>query len=137
MAGFGVNVYGDQRLIRTLRKANLDVKQLTAINRGAASTVAAAARVRAPLGVKSRKSKKRYRPGKLRASIRPGATTRAGVIRAGGPRVKYAQAIHWGWPKRNIQPSYFISDAAIETEPVWIKDYVKHMNQVVKSVRGL
>ncbi|MGP5928908.1 hypothetical protein [Corynebacterium glyciniphilum] len=137
MAGFGVNVYGAQRLTRTLKKADLDVKRLTRINRQAASTVAAAARLRAPLGVKTSKSRKRYRPGKLRASIRAGATTRAGVIRAGGTRVKYAQAIHWGWPKRNIQPDYYISDAAIATEPVWIKDYESHMNKVVKSVKGV
>ena len=137
MAGFGVNVYGANRLIRTLRKADLDVKQLKTINKQAASTVAAAARVRAPVGVKSRKSNKRYRPGKLSKSVRAGATNRAGVIRAGSKRVPYATPIHWGWPKRNIKPNYFISDAALATEPVWVKEYEQHMAKVVKSVKGV
>lgn len=144
MAGFGVNVYGANRLIRTLRKADLDVKQLKTINKQAANTVSAAARIRVPVGVKSRKSSKRYRPGKLSKSIRAGATNRAGVIRAGSKRVPYANPIHWGWKGTdsrgrhlNIQPNYFISDAALATEPVWVKEYEQHMAKVVKSVKGV
>lgn len=137
MAGFGVQVHGGQRLTRTLRKAGHDVKQLTRINKQAAGVVTVAAKARAPHGIKTRKSRKRYRPGKLSRSIRAGATTKAGVIRAGSTRVPYANAIHWGWPRRNIKPNPFISEAAQATEAVWIKQYEAHMNKVVRSVKGI
>lgn len=134
---FGVNVYGANRMIRTLKKAGLDAGQLKQINREAANTVTAAARLRVPVGVKGPKSRKRYRPGKLAKSIRAGATQKAGVIRAGSSRVPYALPIHWGWPKRNIKPNYFISDAAVASESVWIKAYESHMNKLVRSVKGV
>lgn len=138
MAKFGVTVQGGARLRSTMKKAGLDVKELTSINKQAASTVTAAARATAPVGKPSRK-RGRGRPksgGALKASIRAGATTKAGVIRAGGSRVPYANVQHWGWPARNIRPQYFISDAAIRTEPVWVKEYEKHMNAVIKKVKG-
>lgn len=138
MAKFGVNVQGGARLRSTMRKAGVDVKQLTVINKQAAATVTTAARATAPVGKPSRK-RGRGRPksgGALKASIRAGATTKAGVIRAGGARVPYANVQHWGWPARNIRPQYFISDAAIRTEPVWVKEYEKHMNAVIKQVKG-
>jgi len=138
MAKFGVTVQGGARLRSSMKKAGMDVKQLTAINKQAASTVSAAARATAPVGKPSRK-RGRGRPksgGALKASIRPGATTKAGVIRAGGARVPYANVQHWGWPARNIRPKYFISDAAIRTEKVWVKQYEKHMNDVIRKVKG-
>lgn len=137
MATFGVNVRGGERLARTMRKAGMDVGVLKQANRQAADTVAGAARGTAPVGIKSAKSRKRYRPGKLSKSVRAGATAKAGVIRAGGGRVPYANAIHWGWPKRNIQAQHFLSEAAIATEPVWVPRYEAHMNKVIKQVRGL
>lgn len=138
MAKFGVQVKGGARLRSTMRKAGMDVKQVSAINREAAETVATAARARAPIGKPSRK-RGRGRPksgGALKASIRAGATTKAGVIRAGSSRVPYANVQHWGWPKRNIQPKYFISQAAIDTEPVWVRNYERKMNDVIKKVKG-
>ena len=138
MAKFGVQVQGGARLRSTMRKAGMDVKELKAINKQAASTVTAAARATAPVGKPTRK-RGRGRPksgGALKKSIRAGATTKAGVIRAGGARVPYAAVQHWGWPSRNIRPKYFISDAAIRTEKVWVKEYEKHMNDVIKKVKG-
>lgn len=138
MAKFGVQVQGGARLRSTMRKAGMDVKELKAINKQAASTVTAAARATAPVGKPTRK-RGRGRPksgGALKKSIRAGATTKAGVIRAGGARVPYANVQHWGWPSRNIRPKYFISDAAIRTEKVWVKEYEKHMNDVIKKVKG-
>ena len=138
MGKFGVQVVGGKRLRASMKRAGIDVKQLTAINKSAANTVAIAAKARAPLGKPGRKSGRGRpkAPGALKASIRPGATTRAGVIRAGGARVPYANPQHWGWPKRNIRPKYFISDAAIATEPVWVREYEKKMNDVIKKVKG-
>lgn len=139
MATFGVQVHGGDELRRTMRKAGLDVKELTAINKRAASTVATAAKARAPIGKPSaRRGRGRPKaPGSLQRSIRPGATTKAGVIRAGSSRVPYANVQHWGWPKRNIRPKHFISDAAIATEPVWVADYERHMRAVIRQVKGV
>lgn len=138
MARFGVNVTGGRRLRSTMKKAGMDVKQLTAINKEAAGIVAGAAKVRAPLGKPGRK-RGRGRPkagGALKNSIRPGATTRAGVIRAGGARVPYANVQHWGWPKHKIKAKYFISTAAKQTEPIWVKQYERKMKRVIKQVKG-
>ena len=139
MARFGVNLTGGRRLRSTMKKAGMDVKQLTAINKEAAGIVAGAAKVRAPLGKPGRK-RGRGRPksgGALKGSIRPGATTRAGVIRAGGARVPYANVQHWGWPKRHISGKYFISTAAKQTEPIWVKQYERKMKRVIKQVKGV
>lgn len=116
----------------------MDVKQLTAINKEAAGIVAGAAKVRAPIGKPSRK-RGRGRPksgGALKNSIRPGATTRAAVVRAGGARVPYANPQHWGWPKRHIKAKYFLSSAAKQTEPIWVKQYERKMKRVIKQVKG-
>lgn len=139
MGTFGVQVHGGDELRRSMRKAGLDVKELTAINKRAASTVAATAKARAPIGKPStrRGRGRRKAPGSLQRSIRPGATTKAGVIRAGSSRVPYANVQHWGWPSRNIRPKHFISDAAIATEPVWVADYERHMRDVIRKVKGI
>lgn len=138
MARFGVTVHGAKRLRASMRAAGLDLKELTKINREAATVVAGAAKARAPVGKPSRKRGRGRRKtgGALARSIRPGATSKAAVIRAGGARVPYANVQHWGWPKRNIQPKYFISDAAIETEPIWVTAYERHIRRVIRQVRG-
>lgn len=139
MAGFGVQIVGGNRLRSTMRKAGMDVKELSAINKEAAGTVANAARLRAPVGKPGRK-RGRGRPksgGALKASIRAGATTKAGVIRAGSKRVPYANVQHWGWPRRGIRAKHFVSDAAVATESIWVKNYERKMNQVIKKVKGV
>lgn len=138
MAGFGVEVIGGNRLRSTMRKAGMDVKELTAINKEAAAIVTGAAKALAPIG-KPGSKRGRGRPksgGALAASIRAGATTRAGVVRAGGARVPYANVQHWGWPRRGIRAKHFVSDAAISTEHIWVKNYERKMNAVIKKVKG-
>lgn len=139
MARFGVQVHGGDELRRSMRKAGMDVKELTAINKRAAMVVTAAAKARAPIGKPgARRGRGRPKaPGSLQRSIRPGATTKAGVIRAGGARVPYANVQHWGWPSRGIRPKFFVSEAAISTEPVWVADYERHMRAVIRKVKGV
>lgn len=139
MATFGVNVTGANRLKRSMRVAGLDIGELKAANRAAAMTVAAAARPRAPIGKPGRKGKRGRRAagGKLMRSIRAGASQKAGVVKAGSARVPYANPIHWGWPKRHIKANYFLSEAATETESIWVKNYERHMNNVIRKVNGI
>ena len=76
------------------------VEELKAANRDIADKVTTTAKVLAP-----RKS------GKLSNSVRPGATARTGLVRAGSKRVPYATVQHFGWAKRNIKPDPFLYDA--------------------------
>jgi len=76
------------------------VEELKAANRDIADKVTTTAKVLAP-----RKS------GKLSNSVRPGATARTGLVRAGSKRVPYAAVQHFGWAKRNIKPDPFLYDA--------------------------
>ena len=120
-----VEIEGGRRLRSTLKKAGVDMKKMTAINRRAASVVAAAAGPAAP-----------QLTGLLSASVRPGATQRAGIVRAGKKAIPYAGPIHWGWPARGIRAQPFISDAAVATEESWVPLYEKHMRDIIKEVKG-
>lgn len=139
MARFGVNVTGATRLKRSMRQAGINVGELKDANRAAANIVAVAARARAPIGRPSRKGGRGRRAtgGRLMKSIRAGASQKAGVVKAGSARVPYANPIHWGWPKRHIKPNYFLSEAAIATESIWVRNYERHMNNVIRKVNGI
>lgn len=116
----------------------MDMKVLKEINRKAASRVATAATSTTPVGGPY-KAAGRGRPrsgGRLKASIRPGATTKAGVVKAGSSRVPYAGPIHWGWPRRNIKAQPFLTTAAKATEPVWMAEYKRHMEEAIDQVKG-
>lgn len=139
MARFGVQVRGGNRLRATMKKAGVDIKEMTALNKAAATVVAGTARARAPIGKPSRRRGRgrRKAPGALAKSVRPGATTKAAVIRAGSTRVPYANPIHWGWPSRNIRQNAFVSEAATATEGIWVKNYTRHMNHIIGRVKGI
>lgn len=119
-------VEGGRELRRTLRKAGLDMKNLTAVNKRAAATV-----VRAALPATPR------RGGALAQSVRAGATQRAGIVRAGRKAMPYAGPIHWGWPARGIAPQPWLMTAAKATEPVWFRQYENEIKDLLKSVKGL
>lgn len=139
MAQFGVNVTGANRLKRTMREAGVEIGELKKANKAAAETVAGAAKARAPIGKPARKGGRGRRAsgGRLMKSVRAGATQKAGVIKAGSARVPYANPIHWGWPKRNIKQNAFMSDAAVATEGIWVRNFERHMNDVIKEVKGV
>lgn len=136
MAKFGVNIIGANRLKRSMRQAGISLSELKDANRAAATVVAAAARVRAPIGKPTRRGGRGRRKagGALMKSIRAGASQKAGVVKAGSARVPYANPIHWGWPKRHIKPNYFLSEAAIATESIWVKNYERHVNNILRKV---
>lgn len=120
-----VEVEGGRRLRSSLKKAGVDMKRLSAINRKAATMVANAARPATP-----------RLTGRLAASVRAGATQRAGVVRAGRKSLPYAGPIHWGWPRRGIRPQPWIATTASATEGAWVPLYERHMKEIVKEVKG-
>lgn len=131
----GVQIEGARQLRATLKRAGGDLQDLRAANRRAATTVVPAAAALAP-----------KRSGALAASVRAGATTRAGVVRAGKKRVPYAGPVHWGWPSRPdpargirggpIKPHPFLMQAAQDTEPQWVPIYEAEIISAIRKVKG-
>lgn len=120
-----VEIEGARRLRATLKKAGYDISELKAPNRRAAEIVAGFATTSAPI-----------KTGALKATVRPAATARAGIVRAGFKRVPYAGPIHWGWPARNIKAQPWLTTTAKATEPVWVPAYELHMRLVVQQIKG-
>ena len=60
------------------------------------------------------------RSGRLASSVKGSKTKNKAVVKAGGARVPYTHAIHWGWKKRNISPNPFLrrADDAIRPDIV-------------------
>lgn len=101
MPGETIKVTGLKSTVRNLKKFDKGIiTEVKASNREGAELVAATARELVPA-----------RTGRLRKSIRAGATQFTGTVRAGSSSVPYAAPIHFGWPRRNISPQPFLYDA--------------------------
>jgi hypothetical protein len=122
----GIRVEGAAELRRTLKRAGDDLSDLKAAHAGAAQIVVARGRGKAP-----------RRRGVLAASVRGSGTKTAAVIRAGGARVPYAGPIHWGWPARNIEAQPFLSEAATETEQIWLELYESSVERILHRIKGI
>ena len=122
MAGEGVKieVTGLKEIRAAIRQAEPELrKEFKDVYRNAALAVAGRAYQLAP----------KY-TGNLADSIRPIATLTSASVSAGSASVEYAGPIHWGWPKRNIQPQPFISQALKQQwEPI-----TTYFNQAIDRV---
>lgn len=131
----GVEIEGARMLRSTLRRAGGDLQDLRAANRTAVEIVRPVAAALAP-----------KRTGKLTATLRTGATVKAGILRAGRKSVPYAGPVHWGWPSRPdpsrgvrggpIRPDPFMSRAAQITEPTWVPVYMAEIQSALRKVKG-
>lgn len=128
----GIYMEGTRQLRKTLREAGDDLQDLKDAHRAAGQIVVPIAIRYAPVG-KPGKSKQ---PGRLRNSVRAGATKTYAAVRAGGKRVPYAPPIHWGWFRRKIRPSLFIARAAKDGEPQWVPAYLEKLNKAIDKVEG-
>lgn len=126
----GIKIDGGRELRRTLRQAGVDMKELKQVHRQVGTIVTGRAQGWAPV-----------RTGRLAASVRPGATQTAAIIRAGNNRkrsgVPYAGPIHWGWKARNIKPNPFLSYSAQATESTWIDIYMRHVEKTIQKIKGV
>lgn len=118
-------VEGLKNLRRTIRQAGGDTKDLRNANLAAAQTIVPIAAGLAPKVT-----------GRLAASIRAGATQKAGMVRAGRKLIPYANPVHWGWPKRNIEPNPWIASAAAANEELWLKVYEQHIDRILGKIEG-
>ncbi|MBF0808511.1 hypothetical protein E4U03_07800 [Rothia nasimurium] len=119
-------------LRRALRRAEVDLKDLSASNRKAARVVAERARSTSPIG----DAKK----GHIKNTIRPGGTTRMGVIRVGNTSMPYAGVLHYGTPAGNTTvrghraPNPWVIKAAHDTEPSWLNIYYKELKEIIERI---
>jgi hypothetical protein len=120
-----LEVRGARQLRATLRRAGDDLEEMKAIHATVAGMVAAAAQSRAP-----------RRTGRLAATVRPSGARTQAVVRAGYARVPYANPIHWGWPRRGIRPSLFLTSAAADTEPLWFATYTRAVDAILERIKG-
>lgn len=119
-----VKVEGLGKVIRQIKQIEPElVNDLKAANRVIADDVTGTAKQLAPA-----------RSGKLRASVRPGATARTGLVRAGKRAVPYAAPIHFGWPDRGIEPRPFLYDALDERRPEVERAYLAAITKIARAV---
>ena len=123
--GARVEIQGLRNLVRTLVKAGVDVADMKAANARVGQIV-----VRAGNQIVPRAS------GRLAASIRPAQQRAAVVVRAGSGGIPYAGVQHWGWPRRHIRATLFLT-TAIERERGQIEDeYFDELDKIIGTVRG-
>lgn len=118
-------VVGQKRFVQTMRKAGADMKELKGVNRQAADIALPTVQRLAP-----------RRTGRLAASIRAGATQKAGVIRAGRKTVPYAGPVNYGWPKHGIRPRLFVNQGVAGSESAWSRVYADFIDKTLNQVKG-
>lgn len=125
MAGAPLQVRGSRELKQALKEAGVDVvEDVKATHRKVGGIVLSKALTLVP--VKS---------GQLQSTMRVGVTQSAGVVRAGRAKVPYANPIHWGWHRRHIRPTLFLTRAASDTEPTWVNEYYKAFDDILDKIR--
>lgn len=122
-----------KRALRQLKDRDLN-KAVREVNKSAAEIVKPEARRTAPAGHRTPKSSKKYRPGRLAASIAVVASTNSAVIKAGSAsRVPYAGAIHFGFPRRHIRPNRFLFRAMARTSDEVADTYDREITAVIRD----
>ena len=118
-----IQVEGAAELQRAMKRMGADLKDLTKVNRAASDIVAQDARVGAP-----------RLTGALSRTIKPGARKTVGYVQAGSRLVPYAGPIHFGWPRRNIEPQLFLYDALESRRDQVVDVYEKRVSELVRRL---
>lgn len=121
--GTVVKIEGLAAFRRSLAKAGADMADMKRANETAGQTVARAGSSRAP-----------RRTGALAGSLRPARQAARARVSSTLP---YAGVIHWGWPEHNISPNEFLVEAAVETQPEWLRDYETDLQRIANTVHGV
>jgi hypothetical protein len=128
-----VEVQGSRKLRATLKAAGIGLEDFKDIHRKVGEYVEGEAARRAP-----------RRTGRLAGSGRAGSAKTQAVIRFGGARSPYANAVHWGTGPRvgqrgphNIRRTLFATSAAKDTEPRWIQYYLAEVDRLLDRVKGV
>ena len=100
-----------------------DLRDLTAVHREAADKVQGEARARVP-----------RLTGALSKTIKSRATKTSARVEAGSRLVPYAGPIHFGWPRRNIEPQPFLYDALESRRDQVVDVYEKRVSELVRRL---
>ena len=106
-----------------MKHMGADLKDMTAINRRIAETVADAALSRVPVLT-----------GSLRRTIKAGATRTRGSVHADGRSVPYAGVIDFGWPGHGIKTQPFIYEGLDDSKDAVVQMYETQIEALVEKV---
>jgi phage gpG-like protein len=118
-----VEIKGARMLRATMKRAGVDLAEMSSANRKVSAIVAAA--THPPV-----------RTGRLAASVRPGATRTSALVRIGSSRVPYAGVQEFGWPARNIPAQPYATVAAEQTAPTWQGVYLAEVDRILGTIHG-
>lgn len=113
-----------QREVRRVKDSGIS-KALRETNKRLADKVIAKALPNVPV-----------RSGRLKASLRGQGRPSGAVGKAGGARVPYAAAIHWGWRRHNIKGRPFLTEAAAGIERDVVHEYEADLDRILDLLRG-
>lgn len=118
-----VEIRGLNELVRTMRKAGVDIQDLKTANTKAGKIVATAG-----------KSAVHHKTGALGTSIRPGKAARKAVVRAGGGRIRYARFQEFGTSKNPA--THYLYGSAERTQSEWLNEYEMDLSRIMARIRG-
>jgi len=123
-----VQIVGGKEFRRTLKAAGIPLSNMTNLHKQVAQVATDAARREAPRGEDT---------PHLVDTIRPGATQKAAIIRAGNnSSVRYAGPIQFGWGRRHIKANPFATRGAQQSEPRWTRLYEDYVNKALDQIKG-
>lgn len=118
----GIKVKNLKEINRVLKNVGVPADAIKQAGKDSAQIVVNEARALVPV-----------RSGRLRDSIRLGATAKGKITIRGGNNttIPYANPIHWGWFKRGILPQPFFSKALGYTREEIFDNYFKQIDKLI------
>lgn len=105
---------------RDLRASVQDLGNLSSPMRSTSSTIQRAGQARAP-----------KMTGRLANSLVARADPMTAEVSS---TLVYAGVIHWGWPGHNIEPQPFLTTAAQDTEPQWLREFDQYVDRTINQM---
>lgn len=131
--GYKIELKGFQKFQREAIKAGNRLGDLKAAYVRAGRIILDAAQKRVP--VRSGTLRKSGRSSKL-GNKPVKRVTRTVTVSYGRKKIPYANPIHWGWQKRNINENPWLSKAAQKSEKRWLKVFERDIRRIMKKVKG-
>lgn len=124
MAEQTVKVDGLKELIASLRRIDRAYpKEVTKLHKDIAGIVAERA-----------KQIVRRLTGRLAGSIRPLASQKVARVAAGRANIPYAGVQHYGWPRHNIEPQYYLTEALADKEQEVVRRYAEAIDELIQRL---
>lgn len=114
----GVKVVGLDQLEAGLRRAGLELRDLTAVHPKVAALVA-------------HTTQPPIRSGRLAGSIRADVATGQAIVTAGGAAAPYAGIIEYGSKRRNITGRHYMREGLQRSEPGVLKIYADELQAIL------